>query len=196
MNGTDFVNGSWLSCNEYQCEVNNCPGKKLRENDKELCPNNIFTLHKLSNGSKVIRVGDEIVMEHKSYGKVMNSRLFVSCNPKTKICSLSSECSTDDKYNATFCRENILVVRAEGKNVGEPITHRDFIGFEFKMPDIPQSHFRQQCALGCNSQNGLCSKVQCIFVNHDALHLGGGGNSSSNGEEEVCGKDMFFIQKF
>ncbi len=205
--GSEFSDQSWLSCNDAGCKLNTCPGKYLRDNDKEKCPFNIFTLHKLlTNESLVVKVGDAVVLEHKSSSEnpLFNTSRFVSCDFDTQECSLSSECTAARyRFNETFCQHNILIVRAEGKGDGETVTHKDVIGFEFRTeegPDNSLSHNPHlsiqnspiRCAFGCNPATNKCSKELCLPVQS--------GNSLSLGLNPVttptkCGKDMFLIKK-
>ena len=194
---------SWLSCTQQQCTVNSCPGARLNAQDTASCPFNIFTLHKLSAGLKsepssaVVRVGDIIVLEHRlldgtEEGEGQHKSLFVSCQPDTQVCSLSLQCTANiSDYNTTSqCRDNMLVVRAEGKQEGTPITHQDIIGFEYITDNGHNAFFNQQCAFGCDPVTKVCSKELCIHTNFNTL-----GEDLSSSETPKCGKDMFLIQK-
>lgn len=194
-----FPSNSWLSCTQQQCTVNKCPGRLLRENDKENCPSNIFTLHKLTShqDSAVVRVGDTIVLEHRvimGNGPVIQDvSYFMSCDPSTLVCSLSLECSASvNEFNITSsCQENVLIVRAEGKEVGTPITHKDLIGLEYQSNH--NAGITQQCAFGCDPETSVCAKELCVFSHiGNSLSLG----DDSNNEAPMCGMDMFLIQKF
>ena len=185
--------------------MGSCPGRLLKDNDRTDCPNYVFTLYKVilssEASSRIVRVGDSIVLEHlpmdmipdeNGESKSKKRRLFVSCNPHTSVCSLSSSCVTEtNRFNASYCRENVLIVRAEGKKVGDIITHTDLIGFEFETLHNP--FFQEQCALGCNPSTKICSKKLCVFSTSNSLNP----NSLSAPEDaRQCGKDMFFIRKF
>lgn len=196
----DFSDNSWLSCTQQQCSVNSCPGNLLKAADKETCPFNIFTLHKLSAGSMselssaVVRVGDTIVLEHRMMTETGEEKsFFVSCDPSTLVCSLSLQCTANiHDYNTTSqCRDNSMIVRAEGKEVGTPITHQDIIGFEYTVDS--HEFFTEQCAFGCDPLTNVCAKEQCVHTDFNSLGLTAG---DSTGEAPKCGKDMFLIQKF
>lgn len=189
-----FNNQLWLKCTQDKCTLDECLGKKLRENDRDQCPYSFFTLHKLSNKNGIVRVGDEIVLEHKSIlgedgSSMFNRSMYVSCDSNTESCAISSNCSMDDDFNNnTFCQENILIVRAVGKRDGEAITHRDKIGLEFR---LLQDHgfFDYQCAFGCDPQTKQCKKDRCLANPINFLSTGAGEAGLS------CRKDMFMIQK-
>ena len=203
INGSDFTDSEWFSCTADGCSVGTCPGKFLRDDDLIECPNYIFTLYKVkleNTSSRILRVGDSIVLEHLPLDSLPpddntevwrreRRRLFVACNPTTQSCSLSSSCVTEaNRFNASYCRENVLVVRVQGKEVGEIVTHRDLLGFEFETLHNP--YFDEQCALGCNPVTKTCSKKLCVVTDSNSL-LGG-----VTEEAPQCGKDMFFIKKF
>ena len=204
VSGADFAADSWLSCTEVGCMVDTCPGRLMRDNDRESCPFNIFTFYKLAKGdysqpdSSIIRVGDSVILEHKMATTLNNlggaepklMSYFISCDPESLVCSLSLECTADtDKYNATsFCQENVLEVRVEGKEDGEPVTHRDLIGFEYKSNH--DAFLSQQCAFGCNPVTKVCAKERCVFSGNSLSQI------SLPGETTRCGKDLFFVRKF
>ena len=196
-------NNSWLSCTQQQCTVNSCPGARLNTQDTASCPFNIFTLHKLSAGLKsepssaVVRVGDIIVLEHRlldsaEEGEGQNKSFFVSCQQDTQVCSLSLQCTANiSDYNTTSqCRDNMLVVRAEGKQEGTPITHQDIIGFEI----VTENHnqfFTEQGALRCDPTTKVCSREVCVQNSFNSL----GVDETSTGETQRCGQDLFTVQK-
>lgn len=197
VSGDNFPTSSWLSCSDRQCTVNDCLGRNFRSHDLRRCPQNVFYLHKIRTGtarrqSGVVRVGDSIVLERRTGfpPHAMSSYLF--CNAETQVCSLSDICfNGQHNYNTTrFCREHVLIVKAEGKNDGDAITHLDLIGFEFEA--IHDDIFEQRCALGCNPATRVCSKKLCVFSNSNSLHSGRPTDAAVN---RVCGKDMFFVQK-
>lgn len=193
VSGSNFPENLWLSCTDQQCTVNDCVGKKFRQKDVKSCSSNVFNLHKVVSGttrrgSGVVRVGDSVILERKH----PFPHRFLFCNEKTLICSLSRVCVLGQySYNnSSFCREHVLIVRAEGKRNGQAITHKDLIGFEFQTRH--DGFFEQQCAFGCNPSTNVCSKKLCVFSSSNSL-LGG---ASAQETTRVCGKDMFFVKKY
>ena len=194
MNDGRFTNNSWLSCNNHECTVNNCPGKNFRAGDVARCPDNIFYLHKVIPGtnrreSGVVRAGNSIILERRA-GSRLRSK-FLYCNQETQVCHLSNVCVVRGReYNdVSFCREHVLIVRAEGKNDTEPITHRDHIGFQFRTDHDPEFH--RQCAFGCNPITKTCTKELCVHLGSNALDA-----VSTPEDAPKCGKDVFSIHKY
>ena len=156
----------WLKCTQNECTLNTCLGKKLRENDRVRCPYSLFTLHKLSNNNtNIIRVGDEIILEHKSImdedgASMFNSSMYMSCDSGGHSCAISSNCSTDDMYNKTICLENILIVRIAGKQDGDCMIHGDSITLEFR-----SEYNNDRFAFGCDSVTNVCTRKICGRAN-------------------------------
>lgn len=188
----DFEANQWLGCTTEGCEINTCPGKKLKKNDMERCPPNIMAMYKLDmgrlsnsvapNSSAVVRVGDPVVLYHP-FVTEERQQYFVSCDPETLTCALSTKCGTKRyNYTSAFCRENILIVKAEGKRVGEAVTHRDVIGFEF----MTHPSF-QDCFFDCDANTNVCSKVTCSSNEPSS--------PTQNTSQASCGKKLFLVQK-
>lgn len=197
----DGTESTWLSCDNATCELNRCPGKKLRENDKQECPQNTFTIHRIDTTQKIISAGDRVVLEQGSNVGLLShdpdsgvtaaplpTREFISCDFQTFHCHLSSECVTEDNaFDHTHCYRNILIVRAEGKRDGEAIEHRDLIRFEFEAD--ADSTFNEKCGLSCEQDSPrVCSKKRCVAADFNTI----GGLT---GPDETCG-EVFCVKKF
>ena len=166
----------WLKCTRDKCTLNNCIREKVGEGDRRKCQYSLFSMHKITTTEgDVIKVGDKVVLEHKStvgveHESLFPSRMFVTCTDGlTQHCSISSNCSASDYDNNMLCQENILTVQAEGKDSGEAITHNSHISFRYDRihPDMHSSSF---C---CNSVNYMCGK---IYFSKNVLNACEGSN--------------------
>ena len=133
-----------------------------------LCPEYIFIISR-TDGGTAIRVGDLV-----SLTQLGGKTLF--CGWTNPVCMMSSNCrDLYGQFSSTLCNNQVLVVRAENKGLGQKIMNNDNVVLDYWAGSMPLTSWTD--TLFCNPQAGsTCERVYCF---NPSLNLQGGNTTAS-----------------
>ena len=158
----------WVGCTATSCAVRNCPGNRFKPEKVALCPEYIFIISR-TDGGRVIRVGDLV-----SLTQLGGSTLF--CGQANPACMMSPNCrDLYGQFSFALCDSQVLVVRAENKGFGQPITNNDNIVLDYWAGSVPLTGWTD--TLFCHPEAGsTCERRYCF---DPTLSLQGGNTTAS-----------------
>lgn len=147
-------------------------GKKFKQDDVSNCSDLIFEMQKVAGymNSTYIKVGDTIALKHRP---VEGDIGLVSCIYRNEQCTLKTDCvvghADGNKLSESIvCADDVFVVGALGKEVGDQITHKDLLTFDLPIPPNDKKLTKQislRCAIDDEESGGECYRLDCYLNN-------------------------------